>query len=260
MPAITASRCHSHLLKLRDPSRAIVMRSYFKTGPGEYGAGDRFLGISVPVLRRLARAYQELSTPEVSRLLSSEWHEERLLALLILVRQYQIGSARQRKAIYRLYLRRRTRINNWDLVDCSAEHIVGAQLCTGDRAILQRLAMSPRLWDRRIAIMATFHYVKRREYGETLKLARLLLADQHDLIHKAVGWMLREIGKRDRAVLERFLGQHGKRLPRTMLRYATERFPAKPRRQLYELEDFGPSEAIDRFRDLEAGRREAGKP
>jgi 3-methyladenine DNA glycosylase AlkD len=108
--------------------------------------------------------------------------------------------------------------------------------------------------------MATFHYVKRREYGETLKLARLLLADQHDLIHKAVGWMLREIGKRDRAVLERFLGQHGKRLPRTMLRYATERFPAKPRRQLYELEDFGPSEAIDRFRDLEAGRREAGKP
>jgi 3-methyladenine DNA glycosylase AlkD len=179
----------------------------------------------------LARSYQDLSTTEVSRVLSSAWHEERLLALLILVRQYQIGSARQRNAIYRLYLRCRAQINNWDLVDCSAEHIVGAQLRSGDRAILQRLAMSPRLWDRRIAIMATFHYVKRGEYGETLKLARLLLADQHDLIHKAVGWMLREIGKRDRAVLEAFLRQHGKRLPRTMLRYATERFPAKLRRR-----------------------------
>jgi 3-methyladenine DNA glycosylase AlkD len=163
------------------------------------------------VLRRLARSYQDLSTTEVSRVLSSAWHEERLLALLILVRQYQIGSARQRNAIYRLYLRCRAQINNWDLVDCSAEHIVGAQLRSGDRAIMQRLAMSPRLWDRRIA--------------------RLLLADQHDLIHKAVGWMLREIGKRDRAVLESFLRQHGKRLPRTMLRYATERFPAKLRRR-----------------------------
>jgi 3-methyladenine DNA glycosylase AlkD len=154
---ITASRCHSHLLQLRDPSRALVMRRYFKTGPGQYGAGDRFLGIPVPVLRRLARAYQELSTPEVSRLLSSEWHEERLLALFILVQQYQIGSARQRNAIYRLYMRRRVRINNWDLVDSSAEHIVGAQLRNGERAILQRLAKSPSVWDRLIAIMATFH-------------------------------------------------------------------------------------------------------
>ena len=229
--AITAFRCHSELLKLRNPSRAIVMRSYFKTGPGEYGAGDRFLGIRVPVLRRLARAYQELTRRAVSRLLSSRWHEERLLAVLILVRQYQIGSPRQRKSIYRLYLRRRAQINNWDLVDCSAEYIVGAELRDGDRAVLTRLAKSERVWDRRIAIMATFHYVKRGEYGETLKLARLLLSDQHDLIHKAVGWMLREIGKRDRAVEECFLQQHGKRMPRMMLRYATERFPSYLRRR-----------------------------
>jgi 3-methyladenine DNA glycosylase AlkD len=205
------------------------MQGYFKTGPGQYGAGDRFLGIPVPRLRRLARAYQDLSTVEVSRLLSSQWHEERLLALLILVRQYQIGSARRRLAIYRLYMRRRVRINNWDLVDSSAEHIVGAQLLDGDRAVLQSLAKSPSVWDRRIAIMATFHYVKRGEYGQTLKLARLLLTDQHDLIQKAVGWMLREIGKRDPAVEEHFLLRHGKRMPRTMLRYATERFPPKLR-------------------------------
>jgi 3-methyladenine DNA glycosylase AlkD len=228
---MTASQCHLRLLKLRNPSRAMVMRSYFKTGPGEYGAGDRFLGIPVPMLRRLARAYQDLSRPEVSRLLASKWHEERLLALLILVRQYRIGSARQRNAIYRMYMRRRVRINNWDLVDSSAEHIVGAQLRDGDRAVLERLAKSPSVWDRRIAIMATFHYVKRGEYGETLKLAHLLRSDQHDLIHKAVGWMLREIGKRDRSVEERFLRQHGKRMPRTMLRCATEHFPPQLRRR-----------------------------
>lgn len=186
------------------------------------------------MLRRLARAYQELSSPEVSRLLASRWHEERFLAVLILVRQYQIGSPRQRSSIYRLYLRRRRQINNWDLVDCSAEYVIGAQLRDGDRAILTRLARSQRVWDRRIAIMATFHYVKRGEYGETLKLARLLLSDRHDLIHKAVGWMLREIGKRDRATEEGFLQQHGKRMPRTMLRYATERFPPHLRRRYLE--------------------------
>ena len=207
------------------------MRRFFKTGPGDYGAGDRFLGVSVPQLRQLARQYQDLALGQVSRLLSSPWHEERLLATLMLVRQYRRGTWHQREAIYRLYLRRRVRINNWDLVDSSAEHIVGAHLRKGDRSILRRLANSRRVWDRRIAIIATFHYIKRGEFAETVRLARLLLADPHDLIHKAVGWMLREAGKRDRTVTERFLRRHGKRMPRTMLRYAIELFPSRLRRR-----------------------------
>lgn len=181
---------------LGNRSRARVVQRYFKTGPGEYGAGDRFLGISVPVLRRLARAHQDLSLPEVTALLRSPWHEERVLALLILVRQYAKGTAREREVIHRLYLRNRRRVNNWDLVDCSAEYLVGAHLGGGNRELLQRLAASKSLWDRRIAVLATFHYIKRGEYRHTLRLARILLRDSHDLIHKAVGWMLREIGKR----------------------------------------------------------------
>lgn len=228
---MTAAAVRTQLLALRNPARATVMRRFFKTGLGEYGAGDRFLGIPVPVLRRVARTHADLVLGQVSRLLSSPWHEARLVALLILVRQYARAPAPRRHAIYSLYLRRRARINNWDLVDCSAEHIVGAHLRDGNRSVLRRLVTSKRLWDRRIAIMATFHYIKRGEYGETLRLARLLLADPHDLIHKAVGWMLREIGKRDRAAEERFLRRHGSRMPRTMLRYATERFPVKLRRR-----------------------------
>lgn len=207
------------------------MRRYFKTGPGDYGAGDRFLGVSVPQLRQLARQHQDLALGQVSRLLSSPWHEERLLAALILVRQYNRGTVHQREAIYRLYIRRRVRINNWDLVDSSAEHIVGAHLRRGDRSVLRRLATSGRVWDRRIAIMATFHYIKRGEFAETMRLARVLLTDPHDLIHKAVGWMLRETGKRDRTVTERFLRRHVKRMPRTMLRYAIELFPSRLRRR-----------------------------
>lgn len=207
------------------------MRRYFKTGPDDYGAGDRFLGVSVPQLRQLARQHQDLALGQVSGLLSSPWHEERLLAALILVRQYNRGTAHQRETIYRLYIRRRVRINNWDLVDSSAEHIVGAHLRKGDRSVLRRLATSRSVWDRRIAIMATFHYIKRGEFAETLRLARLLLTDPHDLIHKAVGWMLRETGKRDRTVTEHFLRRHVKRMPRTMLRYAIELFPSRLRRR-----------------------------
>jgi 3-methyladenine DNA glycosylase AlkD len=202
------------------------MRRYFKTGVGEYGAGDWFRGVAVPTLRMLSRTYENLPLGQVSRLLSSAWHEDRLVALLILVRQYAHAAPARRQAIYRLYLRRRARINNWDLVDSSAEYIVGVHLRDRRRSLLRRLATSKRVWDRRIAIMATFDYIKRREYEETLKLARLLVADRHDLIRKAVGWMLREIGKRDRAVEERFLRRYGHRMPRTMLRYAIERFPS----------------------------------
>jgi 3-methyladenine DNA glycosylase AlkD len=216
---------------LADPSRARAVERFFKTGPGEYGAGDRFLGIGVPALRKLARSHQALSLRELAVLLRSPWHEERLLALLIMVRQYARGTPRRREAIYRLFLRSRRRINNWDLVDCSAEHIVGGHLHGDSSRMLTQLAGSPRLWDRRIAILATFHYIKRGEYRETLRLSRLLLHDPHDLIHKAVGWMLREVGKRDRALEERFLRRHAAQMPRTMLRYAIERFPGRLRRR-----------------------------
>jgi 3-methyladenine DNA glycosylase AlkD len=225
-----AAGIHGQLSALGEASCAAALRRYFKTGPGQYGAGDRFLGVRVPVLRRLARTHSDLALPETAALLRSRWHEERLLALLILGRQYPRAKPRQRAAIYRLYLKTRRMINSWDLVDCSAEHIVGAHLRDGDRAMLRRLAASSRVWDRRIAIMATFHYIKRGEYSETLRLARLLLKDPHDLVHKAVGWMLREVGKRDRAVEEAFLRRYAAQMPRTMLRYAIERFPDRLRR------------------------------
>jgi 3-methyladenine DNA glycosylase AlkD len=221
------------MLALRNPEQAAVAQRFFKTAPGQYGAGDRFLGIPVPVLRRLARQQQGLSLEQAAGLLQSPWHEERLLALLILVRQYSRGTNAQREAIYRCYLAHIDRINNWDLVDCSAEYIIGAHLLERDRAPLRRLAASSEVWERRIAVLATFHYIKRGNFGETLRVARLLLHDPHHLIHKAVGWMLREIGKRDRAALERFLRPHAARMPRTMLRYAIEHFaPALRRRSL----------------------------
>ena len=226
----SASSARRDLKRSADPARAAAVARFFKTAPGQYGAGDRFLGITVPVLRKLACEYQSLSLRDVSSLLKSPWHEERLLALLILVRQYAEVNQAQREAIHRMYLRNTTRINNWDLVDLSAEHIVGPHLPRGRRRLLRRLAKSELLWERRIAMLATFHYIKQREFDDALTIARLLLEDSHDLIHKAVGWMLREIGKRDRAVEEQFLRRHGRRMSRTTLRYAIERFPESVRR------------------------------
>ena len=209
------------------------MQRFFKTGPGEYGEGDRFLGISVPAVRKVATACRDLSLPAIADLLRSPWHEERLLALLLLVRQYTDGTPAHRDAIYRLYIRSTAHINNWDLVDCSAS-IVGVHLHKSGRMQLRRLARSSSLWERRIAIVATYAYTRRGEFDETLRIAALLLNDPHDLIHKAVGWMLREVGKRDRAVEEAFLRTHARRMPRTMLRYAIERFPAAQRRRFLE--------------------------
>lgn|SRR5437870_11187280 len=228
--SISAVAIHSRMKTLGRPSHAAVLQHFFKTEPGQYGAGDRFLGLRVPLLRKLAREYQALPRGDVTRLLKSPWHEERLLALFILVRQYARGDGAHRAAIYRLYMRSTSQINNWDLVDCSAEHIVGAHLRDGRRSRLRQLARSHRVWERRIAVMATFHYIKRGEFDTTLDVARLLLDDPHDLIHKAVGWMLREIGKRDRGVEEGFLRHYVRRMPRTMLRYAIERFPHRLRR------------------------------
>jgi len=230
-PRVEAGRVHREMRALADPQRAAFVRRFFKTAPGEYGAGDRFLGLTVPQVRRVALKYQAMPLPAVRALLKSPWHEERLLALLILVRQYERGTSVQRDAIYRMYLANTARINNWDLVDCSASAIVGAHLSDRARSELRRLARSPLLWERRMAIIATHFFIKDGEVGETLRIADALLDDTHDLIHKAVGWMLREAGKRDRAALETFLRRHARRMPRTMLRYAIERFPAPLRRR-----------------------------
>ncbi len=211
--------------------RAQINKWFFKTGPGEYGEGDRFLGVTVPQLRAIARTYQNLPLREVASLLTSRWHEERLLALLILVRQYARGDERTRRMIYQMYLRHTRWINNWDLVDSSAAHIVGAQLEHGNRSILRRLARSTSVWERRIAMIATYHYIRNGDFTDALAIAGLLVGDEHDLIHKAVGWMLREIGNRHRATEERFLRKHAATMPRTMLRYAVEKFPEPLRRK-----------------------------
>jgi len=216
---------------LGNKQQANVLRRFFKTGPGEYGVGDVFIGVTVPQLRKLARQYQNMMITEVTDLLVSAVHEERLLALLIFVYSYGKGDDAKKKEIYNVYLAHTTFINNWDLVDSSAAHIVGAYLVKRRKEPLYRLAESQSLWERRIAVVATFHFIKQNEFSETLALARMLLADEADLIHKAVGWMLREVGKRDLETEEQFLKAHYHKMPRTMLRYAIERFPESKRKQ-----------------------------
>lgn len=222
---------HRRLEALGNPERVRTLQRFFKTAPGEYGEGDVFAGLYVPEIRKLAREYEALPLPEVLDLLHSRIHEARLLALLVLVRAYARGDAATRERICRLYLENSRFINSWDLVDTSAEHIVGRHLLDRDRAPLYALAKSGLLWDRRIAVMSTFHFIKRGEFGETLRIAERLLGDREDLIHKATGWMLREIGKRDRTAEEGFLRVHCNVMPRTMLRYAIERFPEELRQR-----------------------------
>jgi 3-methyladenine DNA glycosylase AlkD len=225
------AKIQEELAELADPQTASFSQRFFKTGPGEYAAGDLFRGIRVPVLRRLAKEHQNITLPEAEQLLRSPYHEDRLLALLLLVRLYAKGNEGTRAEIYQMYLENTRFINNWDLVDSSAEYIVGAFLWDKERQPLYDLARSSSLWERRIAVMATFHFVKRGEFGETLKMAQGLLSDRADLIHKAVGWMLREVGKRDLKAEEAFLQIHCQRMPRVMLRYAIEKFPEEKRGQ-----------------------------
>jgi 3-methyladenine DNA glycosylase AlkD len=227
-----AEDVRKRLKKLGTRERAEVSQRFFKTGPGQYGEGDVFLGVRVPEQRRLAKEFKDLASREIQGLLRSEVHEERLVALLILVRNYPKADQQAQKRIYGLYMGHLRFVNNWDLVDVSAEHVVGAFLRDKDKSPLYRLARSKDLWERRVSVLATFHYIKRNEFSETLKIARMLLLDEEDLIHKAVGWMLREVGKRDLAVEEKFLKTHYLKMPRTMLRYAIERFP-EPKRQRY---------------------------
>lgn len=217
------------LCEIKDDSHARILQRFFKTGPGEYGEGDIFMGLRMPQLRSLVRTYEQLRFEEVLELMRSSIHEERLLALLILVRAYNKSDEMMKEKIYRFYLDNILFINNWDLVDLSAEHIMGAHLFNRDRKQLVQLAHSKILWERRIAVMATFHFIRKGQFSLTLSLVESLLGDKEDLIHKACGWMLREIGKRDLPVEETFLRLHSKIMPRTMLRYAIERFPEDKR-------------------------------
>jgi 3-methyladenine DNA glycosylase AlkD len=220
------------LQELASPETAEILQKFFKTGPGEYGEGDIFIGVRVPDLRKLAKEFQDIAISEIRAFLASSIHEERFLALLILVRNYGRGDDIEKKKIYDLYLENTSYINSWDLVDGSAHHIVGAFLMDKNKAPLYRLAKSENLWERRIAMVSTFYFIKHDQFQETLGIAKILLTDPEDLIHKAVGWMLREIGKRDMAAEETFLKKHAMNMPRTMLRYAIEKFP-EPKRQRY---------------------------
>ncbi len=230
MPKTSAAdEIKERLAGFSDPGDARFLKGFFKTGPGQYGEGDIFRGIRVPVLRKLSRAYQGIPLEDAEELLHSAHHEDRLLALFILVLKYRSGDEAGRTALYKLYLGNTRFINNWDLVDASAPYIVGAYLSGTGRAPLCRMARSRSLWERRIAVLATFYFIRQNDYHESLRIAEILLKDKEDLIHKAVGWMLREIGKRDLRSLECFLGKHCYQMPRTMLRYAIERFPEDKR-------------------------------
>ena len=228
---MTTDEITKRLKKLGSTQQAAISRKFFKTGPGEYGEGDIFIGVRVPVLRKLVKDYVDLPVEEINTLLRSPIHEERLLALLLMVRRAAGGNDALKKSIYELYLENTRFVNNWDLVDTSAEHIVGAYLSDKSRSVLYRLAEFGDLWERRIAIMSTFHFIKRHDFSDTIKISKMLLLDRHDLIHKAVGWMLREIGKRDLKTEENFLKAHYDKMPRTMLRYAIEKFPESKRQR-----------------------------
>ena len=219
------------LRKLANKAIAKNLQWFFKTGPGEYGEGDVFIGIQIPPLRKLAKEFQDVPLTVIKSLLKSKIHEERTLALMILVRQFARAEEDVRERIYRFYLAQSRFINNWDLVDGSAPYIVGPFLCQRERQQLYTLASSTSVWERRIAILSTFHFIRQSDFADVLKISELLLSDKHDLIHKAVGWILRETGKRDPAVEESFLKKHHHKMPRTMLRYAIERFPEPLRRK-----------------------------
>ena len=226
-PTITAVR--KALRDAANPKDAVFLQRFFKTGPGQYGEGDQFLGIRVPATRTLARQFADLPLAEIEKLLGDKWHEARLLALVLLVGRYERGDDAERRRVYRLYLANTDRINNWDLVDLSAPNIVGAHLEPRPRAPLDKLAKSKSLWERRIAIVATYWFIRRRQFGDTFRISTALLGDRHDLIHKAVGWMLREVGKRDEAALESYLDLHATTMPRTALRYSIERMTPERR-------------------------------
>jgi len=222
----------AELNKLADKEKAKLLSRFFKTGKGEYGEGDLFLGIMVPNQRIVAGKFGDLSLPDLEKLLHGRYHEHRLTALFILVKKFKKAEEKLREKIIALYLKNYRYIDNWDLVDLSAPETLGAYLVDKDRKILYELANSDNLWKKRIAILATFKFIKNKDFTDSLKIAKILLKHKHDLIHKAVGWMLREIGKLDQTIEEKFLKEHCQKMPRTMLRYAIEKFPEE-KRQYY---------------------------
>lgn len=217
------------LTRVANPAKVKILCRFFKTGPGEYGEGDSFLGITVPESRRIARKFSALALPAIEQLLYSKAHEARLIALLILVEQFNKGTPREQKTIYNFYLRNAKQVNNWDLVDLTAHKIVGAYLFNKEKKVLEQLACSQNLWKRRIAIISTFFDIQQGKFEATMEIAKLLIDDERDLIHKAVGWMLREVGKRSIKDEENFLCRYYQKMPRTMLRYAIEHFPETKR-------------------------------
>ena len=228
---MTAKTLIAALQTISDPIKAEHSYGFFKAFPGGYGVGDKFLGIKVPDLRTIAKEFKNLTLPEIGELLRSQWHEVRLLSLFLLVGQFKRKKPDVKEEIYLLYLDHLPYINNWDLVDSSAHYIVGVWLMDKERKILYRLAESDNLWERRIGIMSTFHFIRQGQFDDALAISLILLHDTEDLIHKAVGWMLREIGNRDGIIERNFLKSHYQTMPRTMLRYAIEKFPAAERQE-----------------------------
>lgn len=218
------------LNKLRNKNKAKTFSWFFKTGKGEYGYGDKFLGVSVPEQRKVAKKYADLSLLEIQKLLKSPIHEHRFTALEILVMKYEKCEPKDREKIVEFYLKNTKYINNWDLVDTSAGYILGSYLYKNERSVLYRLAKSKNLWQKRIAIVSTHYFIRKKDFKDTIRLSEILLKDQHDLIQKAVGWMLREVGKQDEKTLLSFLDKHYKEMPRTMLRYSIERLSPKQKK------------------------------
>jgi len=228
-PPPTAADALAALQGCADPVRAAGAMRYFKTGPGGYGEGDRFIGVTAPQLHRLSRDLKAMTLEQAEILLSNPVHEARSLALLILVLRYEKGDADQRQRIFNLYLKNLDKVDNWDLVDSSAAYIIGPHLIDRDRYLLDTLAASHIVWHRRVAVLATWHFIRAGELEPTLTLCDRLMADKHDLMHKACGWMLREAMKRDRALVEDWLIARTPGIPRTTLRYAIERLPPERR-------------------------------
>ena len=227
---LTLKQLKADVLALKNPEKIPIYQNFFKTGKGQYGEGDIFYGITVPQSRTVVAKYKDLPLKDIEELLGSKIHEERLIAILLLVHNYE-KHPEKRQEIYDFYLDNTKKINNWDLVDLSAHKIVGRHIEKTDRKILSSLAHSQNLWEKRISIISTAYFIRNNDFTDTIKISEILLKDDHDLIHKAVGWMLREVGKKELSVLENFLKQHYKKMPRTMLRYAIERFPEEKRKK-----------------------------
>ncbi len=228
---MSLQRIRQALQQAAKPGKKEILQKFFKTGLGEYAEGDIFLGVMVPDTRKIAKRFLDIAEKDLGSLLKSRIHEERLLALLILVERFGKATFEGQQKIIKFYLMRLKYVNNWDLVDLTAPRLVGKFLLDKDRSMIYNLAHSKNLWERRIAMVATYEFIRRNDFKDALKIAKILMNDRHDLMHKAVGWMLREIGKKDENALRQFLKKNKINMPRTTLRYAIERFPEKERRE-----------------------------